>query len=175
MPIIQSMPTVQHRPLLFMGIDPGASGGVAVIDGSSADAHAMPASEFGVWELVQSLKLRASAYTEPAGIVACIEQVTGYVGGEGNTGSSMFKFGASYGALRMALTAAGISYETVPPHQWQRALGIEKRRAGEDTTRWKNRLKQAAVELFPSIKVTKKTADALLMAEYCRRKYGGVR
>jgi Holliday junction resolvasome RuvABC endonuclease subunit len=82
--------------------------------------------------------------------------------------SSTFKFGTSYGALLMALTAAYIPFEMVTPQKWQRELGVLSRK-GMTKTQHKNQLKAKAQELFPDLKVTLATADALLLAEYCRR------
>ena len=65
------------------------------------------------------------------------------------------------------------------PQAWQRSLGLTKIRddriwemsdAGA-SGRWKNRLKSRAQELFPDIKVTLRTSDALLLAHYCKEKY----
>jgi hypothetical protein len=86
----------------------------------------------------------------------------------------MFNFGANYGALRMALTAAGIPFEEVVPGVWQRGLNIPPRKKTEGKTAWKNRLKAKAQQLFPSVKITLATADALLIAEFCRRKHEGL-
>ena len=62
----------------------------------------------------------------------------------------------------MALTAAGIPFERVRPQQWQKSLGCLTK--GD-----KNVTKRKAQELFPMMKVTHATADALLIAEYGRR------
>jgi hypothetical protein len=84
----------------------------------------------------------------------------------------MFKFGMGYGALRMALTALEIKYEEVPPQKWQKELGIVTRnKERESHTQFKNRLKAKAQQLFPTMDVTLKTCDALLIAEFCRRTY----
>jgi hypothetical protein len=96
----------------------------------------------------------------------------------------------------MALIAAGIRFEDVPPQKWQKALGIAPRKSGktkmvssaddpkvpflctelrevggESKTVFKNRLKAKAQQLFPEQKVTLATADALLLLEYCTRIY----
>lgn len=84
----------------------------------------------------------------------------------------MFKFGRSFGTLEMGLVAAGIRHELCTPQKWQKSLGIEKRRKGEDKRKWKGRLKAAAQKKFPRLSITLETADALLMAEYCRRTFG---
>ena len=83
----------------------------------------------------------------------------------------MFSFGASYGALCMALTAADVRFEEVPPLRWQRGLHIPPRKKSESRTAWKNRLKSKAQQLFPKEYVTLATADALLLAEYCSRSW----
>jgi len=75
---------------------------------------------------------------------------------------SMFKFGSSYGELKMALVAAGIRFEQVSPVSWQTAL---KCRTKGD----KNVSKSRAQELFPDMKITHAIADSLLIAEYARR------
>ena len=75
---------------------------------------------------------------------------------------SSFSFGRGYGNLEMALTAAGIPFERVRPQVWQKALGCMTK--GD-----KNVSKRKAQELFPQLKITHATADALLLAEFGRR------
>lgn len=150
-----------------MGIDPGASGGIAhlvevsTVKGSAWEmdnAVPMPKTERDVVDIIQS------------GVVhfAVIEQVGGYTG-EGQPGSAMFKFGYGAGIIKGAVLAAKIPFEMATPQKWQKALGIVGRKKTESKTQWKNRLKQKAQELFPDVKVTLATADALLIAEYARR------
>ncbi len=143
----------------YIGIDPGASGGLAGV-GINDIAIPMPGTERDIWEWI---KLKDDKDT-----FAVIEKVQGYIG-NGHPGSTMFKFGQSYGGLRMALIAAGIPFEEVQPQKWQKALGITTRGREESKGEFKNRLKARAQQLFPSIKVTLATADAILIAEYCRR------
>jgi hypothetical protein len=154
----------------YIGIDPGASGGLACIAGG-VTAVAMPATDQDLFNWL--------AVGNGNGCFAVLEKVGGYVGGVGQPGSAMFNFGRNYGACRMALTAARIPFEEVGPHVWQKALGIAPRRknksggGGESKSAWKNRLKAAAQRLFPHEAVTLKTCDAMLIAEYCRRKREG--
>ncbi len=181
---------------LYIGIDPGASGGIASIyelgGGSVGIAVVMPKTEKDLWNLMSN----GLDQEDCESCFAVIEQVGGFIGGP-SPGSAMFKFGMSYGGLRMALTAAGIPFEAVPPQKWQKALGIPpkkkatgtekvqltkgkhkgewrvKKTGGESGTEFKNRLKAHAQQLFPNIEVTLSTADALLIAEYCKRKRQG--
>lgn len=78
--------------------------------------------------------------------------------------SSTFKFGSSYGALKMALAACQIPFDNPSPQSWQNSLSC---RSGGD----KNVTKRKAQELFPFVpfKITHANADALLLAEYTRR------
>jgi hypothetical protein len=56
----------------------------------------------------------------------------------------------------------------VRPAKWQQHFGLGKRSGCASDTEWKNKLKQAAQRLYPDIKVTLDTADALLLLEYGR-------
>lgn len=158
-----------YVPRLYLGIDPGKSGGLVRLTGYGfVKASAMPATERDIWDWFTDLPQQL-----PIGdtqIVAVIEKVGGYLGpGTAAPGSAMFNFGWNYGGLRMALIAAGIPFDEVTPQKWQKALGIGSRKKTESKTQFKNRLKAKAQQLFPQIGVTLKTADALLLAEYCRR------
>ena len=94
-------------------------------------------------------------------------------GSRGNIGSAMFKFGTSYGLLKMALIAARIPFEEVSPMRWQQGLHIPARKKSDSDNKWKSVLKAHAQKLFPETPVTLKTADAILIAEYCRRQRNG--
>lgn len=149
---------------VYVGIDPGASGGLATV-GADLQAVGMPGTELDVWVWMS---------VEPRPEFAVIEKVGGYTQAGGpQPGSAMFKFGQSYGGLRMALVAAGIPFDEVTPQTWQKGLGVTPRGKTESKTQFKNRLKARAQQLFPSVKVTLATADALLIAEFCRRKRTG--
>ena len=148
---------------VYIGIDPGASGGLASVhvDGSCA-AVTMPPTERDVWEWVTDL----SSWRPP---FAVVEKVGGFIKGNPAPGSAMFRFGVSYGGLRMALVAAAVPFEEATPQKWQKGLGITARGKDESKTAFKNRLKQRAQQLFPGVKITLATCDAILIAEYCRR------
>lgn len=139
--------------LRVIGIDPGASGGIAVNDAVSGTyAFKFPETETDiVTELtLMVLDCRCVAYLEE--VHAMPKQGV----------TSTFKFGQSYGFLRGVLAALGIQRNFVRPQVWQKALGCMSR--GD-----KNVTKRRAQELFPQIKMTHAIADALLIAEYGRR------
>lgn len=151
--------------MLYIGVDPGKSGGIAWSHSDAMYAAKMPATEFDIYASINVLKkIEGRRF-------AVIEKVGGYVAGHPAPGSAMFNFGHNYGNLRMALLAARIPFEAVQPSVWQRALGISKKKPNESQTVWKNRLKSHAQQLFPDLKITLATCDAILIAEYARRTY----
>jgi hypothetical protein len=149
----------------YIGVDPGASGGLAAfLPSGRVQTIKMPATERDIYDWFYPWE-----YTDAA---AVIEKVGGYIG-TGQPGSAMFKFGTGYGGLRMAMIANGIPFEEITPQKWQRALGITPKKKEESKTQWKNRLKAVAQQLFPHVIITLATADAILIAEYCKRKHQG--
>jgi len=153
---------------LYVGIDPGASGGIAIIDdeedGVMPVLVPMPKTEKDVWRPLSEIA------SDGRLVFAVIEKVGGYIpGSRGNIGSAMFRFGMSCGFLRGCLIAAAIPFDEVAPKTWQKALGVIPRRGAETRGQFKNRLKAKAQQLFPRCDVTLAIADALLLAEHCRR------
>jgi hypothetical protein len=151
----------------------------------------MPKDAAGIHDWLKDLVGHWSA--QGVAVVAVLEKVWGYVGGGGNPGSAMFSFGRNYGQLQMALTSLAVPFQEIPPATWQPALGIEPCRRktrrvpylvrgktryrleakAETKPEFKRRLKESAQTLFPQERVTLATADALLVAEFCRRLYQG--
>ena len=138
--------------MIFLGIDPGRSGAIVALFPSGEIQFVKNDSteqEVSDWLAdISSDELRA-----------VIEQVHSM---PKQGVASSFKFGMSYGFLRGLLTAHKIPFESVTPSKWQGALGC--RSGGK-----KNVTKQKAGELFPHVRWTHATADAVLLAEYARR------
>ncbi len=157
-----------RRPLprrYYIGIDPGKTGGLVLLPerGDKKVVTKMPITERDIWDWFVAV---------PNGCVpfAVIEKVGSQ---PGNAARAMFTFGWGYGGLRMALTARGIPFGEVSPQAWLKGLRIPFRKKKESKTQFKNRLKGNAQQLFPDVDVTLATADALLIAEYCKRKIMG--
>ena len=159
---------------LFLGIDPGMNGGIALID-TRARVHtvmAMPRTESDVWTELKTLMNSFSntvpnLRTNQQSVRGMIEKVHSM---PGQGVASAFKFGMGYGGLRMALNALYVPYEDVTPQSWMKTLEIPRKRKTESQSQWKNRLKGIAQQLFPDTEINLKTADALLVAEVCRRR-----
>jgi len=141
-----------------IGIDPGKNGSIAWITDGKPCVEKMPDTLQDLWELISDI----CGLTSNHGYTPCkayIEQVSS----SPQMGvKSAFTFGNGFGHLEMALTAAGIPFERIRPQAWQKTLGCM---TGGD----KNVSKRRAQELFPAMKITHATADALLIAQYGRR------
>lgn len=152
--------------MVHFGIDPGVSGGIVALSsaGEVLVAIKMPATERDLFE--------ALGHLMPLGAVPDLMRGHAHAALERVSASpqmgvvSAFTFGRGFGALRMALTANRIPFDEVTPQKWQTAMGCLTR--GD-----KNISKRRAQALFPGHVVTHAIADALLLAEYCRRVYGG--
>ena len=142
----------------YMGIDPGYSGSVAVVDEGGAIFEVIRldrtehdvSTAVGVWAPRIQMAYLEKVHSMPRQGV-----------------SSTFKFGTSYGFCRGVLVSHAIPFTEVTPAKWQQAMGC---RSGGD----KNVTKAAAQRLWPSEKVTHRTADAMLIAEYGRRKWSSM-
>ncbi len=139
-----------------IGIDPGVRGGIAIITANgSVELHKMPGTPLDLYELLV-------AYPTAIAILERVHSMP-------KQGvSSTFKFGVNYGWCQMALAASGIRWEEVTPQKWQKEFSLILPKLTK--TEKKNAHKSRAQQLFPRIKITHAIADALLLAEYCRRK-----
>lgn len=192
------MPRVdtQSTYFFYLGIDPGKNGGLCCLRNDKVVlVRPMPDSLMELWRVMQGVS--EVHLVEGQTVRAVIELVhTSPQMGVKSAGTFM----QGYGTLLMALTAAGIPYEEVRPVVWQKALSIPPRKKGqkvpikdpktkktkvvvkgaETDSQWKSRLLRKAQQLFPSLEIWKgpkykqlAVADAVLIAEYCRRKHEG--
>lgn len=171
MPPIKSMTDVHY----FLGCDPGWSGSFVLIKTGSVYVGEVDGNGTEL-ELLNKLRNLIKPCQSLHGV---IEKVNGFMGNAGSTGASGFKFGTSFGRNLMALAALGISFQEVAPQTWQKRMGIPpkqrktKGQSGEKSEKFKKRLQGIAQRLYPSIEVSLRNADALLMAEYALRHFEG--
>lgn len=142
----------------FIGIDPGASGALAILCGT--DIYTTP---YDLDEYVSLLRL-----CPPEQSFAIVEHV-GAMPGQGSV--SMFNFGMNFGMIQGVLSALKIPYELVRPQKWKKEFSC---------TSDKNTSISAAKRLFPNVNLKRTErckkdhdgiAEALLLAEYGRRKH----
>ena len=150
----------------FIGIDPGSNGGMAAIKEMIIGHPNIEVYSFSKMTMDDlSLELeRLECYYVAHALIELVHAMPG----QGVT--SMFNFGHNFGMLEGLLIGAGIPYDRVTPQKWQKEFGLY-RLPDETKTAKKNRHKVLAKELFPDLNITHATADALLIAEYCRRQY----
>lgn len=153
--------------MIFVGIDPGKSGGIAYIrtdaSGKIFDTLALPLNSKNL--LGFSLLLQSYDKTER---IVVLEQVHSM---PGQGVASMFTFGEGFGYIKGVLEKSDVEYELVPPAKWKKALGV---------TSEKQTSIDKAKELFPDTDFfatprCKKESDglceAMLMAEYGRMEF----
>lgn len=148
---------------LFIGIDPGKKGGIACIDTESGIRYTEPYSDKALIDLCRDESWRGNTNH----IVCCLEKV-GAMPGQGVV--SMFSFGQSVGYIKGVLESFGIPYQEITPQKWKKEFGLNSEKAASS---------EVCNRLFPGISLLatercKKPHDgmteALLMAEYARRK-----
>jgi len=138
-------------------IDPGVHGGLVISTGRDLRRIAPYKSDEQVTALFDAVQGEARM---------TLELVGGYIGGEGNTGSSMFTFGDNTGFYRGFAAARGWELIRVAPFAWQHPL-----RLGTGTQMgkpaWKRALCAEAKRRFPALAgVTLATCDALLLWDF---------
>lgn len=167
---------------LAIGIDPGASGSVALFDGTTLQIFDMPVVEVkrGIRKVRQTDAAMLSVALESAGkrfydanpkelaalqwgegFHAFVERV-GAMPGQGV--SSMFAFGRAAGVIEGVLAGLGIATELVSPQVWQVAMGVKGK--GKDGAReMAAKIYPASAHLFARKKDDGR-ADAALIAAY---------
>lgn len=143
---------------IYVGIDPGKSGAIALLhpDGKL------------VTHTFNTLNYRATLeQIKDEDIKCCLEKV-GAMPGQGVV--SMFNFGHNLGFIEGVLQAYSIPYQLVPPQTWKKEFSLSSDKAKSI---------EVCQKLFPKVSLlatdrSKKPhdgiAEAILMAEYARRK-----
>lgn len=149
--------------MLAIGIDPGKSGALAVIytdeNNQPFRIKVVPFDEANYRDIL--------ATCVDSRVVCCLEKV-GAMPGQGVV--SMFSFGRNLGFIEGLLQANKVPYQLVPPQTWKKEFCL---------TSDKQSSIDVCKKLFPhtsllasprSRKDNDGMAEALLMAEYARRK-----
>ncbi len=161
---------------LIIGIDPGKSGGLAVLDGMKVSTLVnTPTSKEGIrgYDIEQMVALLSNY--EPHKVTVFMEKVGGApIGGNRKGAQGMFSFGLGVGVWMGIIETLGFNLVLVTPQAWKKVMF---RKTGYD--------KKASVimakELFPNadLKPGRKRVDdhnlaeALLIAFYGRLQLAG--
>tara|TARA_R100000655_G_scaffold58794_1_gene97192 strand:- start:127 stop:486 length:360 start_codon:yes stop_codon:yes gene_type:complete len=82
--------------------------------------------------------------------------------------SSTFKFGQNFGWIRGVLMALRIVFFEERPAQWMKQVKMNKN-TGEEKSDHKKRRRQVIQNIYPDVKLTNDTFDALWLAEFTRQ------
>ena len=145
-------------PNLFIGIDPGSSGGVCATTGRLSVCHKTPGTVADMAKLMLTI---LDLNTRPMVVIEAVHSMPG------NSGRSMFTFGTNYGQWLGILASLHIPYIQVTPHSWMKTFGAMPK-AKKDR---KHHLRHLAQQRYPDLDITLATADAVLIAHYCFTTY----
>lgn len=159
--------------VLFMGIDPGTQGALAIMAVSSSNPeHIAPRAAVGFDKLDehQIFKLVGRA-------ARLVRSYEGQVMCEDvwprphDSARGAFTFGANFAWIKAALLVSGARARFVSPNKWQRDLGL----LGKGKDGKKELLMTRAQAMWPDWHMTKggkrSIADAMLLAHYCASRY----
>lgn len=154
---------------LFIAVDPGVNGGIAArfpATATNSRPHVVACRWPGEADAVALVKeLAEFAKTENVPAEAVIELVGGYIKGHSTPGSAMFNFGKNFGFWSATFLCSEIPLRLIRPQAWQKGLNIK----ASDKNR-KKALKEIAAKLFPDLRVSLQTADALLLLDYAQHR-----
>lgn len=143
--------------MIYIGIDPGQTGGIAIIDDLNKNSVAYPYSSIKLIEICkkfQDNKNRIRIYVEK--VHAMPHQGV----------TSMFNFGMGYGKILGILEAFEFKYNLVTPQSWKKYVGVT---ANKQTSISKAQYLFPEVSLLPTKRCRVPNdgmAEALLIAYY---------
>lgn len=154
---------------LYVGVDPGAKGGIAYICGKESNAIKCPGSPRNMADSAgQILNMFFENGISPSHTFVGIERVHSMPGQKG-----MFKFGTNFGIWLGIFGANSIEPILVHPQTWQTMYRKDGLIAGIKGTERRNKKKLIAQNIFRHLKVTQLTSDALLIANYIKEVQNG--
>ncbi len=149
---------------VYIGIDPGSKGGIAVIN----DAEILSLSLYDSYQISHILGEICDKYKSD-GLMCTLEKVHSM---PRDGVKQAFKFGENYGFVKGTLMTLGIPFQEVPPQTWKKEYSLISKTKQDSIKRCK--------ELFPNVNLlpterSKKDSDglaeALLICEYGRRHF----
>lgn len=151
----------------FIGIDPGAGGGISVYGNQRVSAVKMPKD---LDRLQTYLKYLLNTYPNPC---AFVENVQAWQSDddEGGKKYGINKMLRSLNEITASLTMIGIPYVPTYPVSWQSECGLRIKGLEETDTERKNRYKDYAQNCFPEIRLTLATSDAVCLVQFGMSRY----
>ncbi len=165
--------------IVFVGIDPGLSGAVAMVGhgsvtGSGYRTWDAPTAKDGKHTVLLPVEMKRILCLAAGAGHECVVFIEKVHAMPKQGVSSSFNFGTGFGLWIGICAGLGLRYELVTPQRWQKEM-LAGMQGGKDASCIR------AQELFPeadlkrgprSKKLHDGRADALLICEYGRRTYG---
>lgn len=151
----------------IIGIDPGASGAIAIVADGDLVIHDMPVVEIRGRRMVCASMLASLIGPEPA--LAVIEHVQGV---QGTGATSAFSFGRSFGLAEGVVTGMGHGVQLVRPQVWTKELNVSRDKGEHRAAAARLWPKHAG--LFARVKDDGRADAALLCHWYMRRQGDGL-
>lgn len=167
----------------YIGIDIGKKGAICVLNSDGIEIQPMPMIKdelaySDLFDLIQHVQ--NSTLTKTGGNPHVVFEKLGVI--FGSSKATAFSMGYQSGAVEMMMISLGIPYTKVPAKQWQKDMfqGVDViKKTGKTSNDTKSMALIAAKRIFPHQKLTfgdratkphDGIVDALLMAEYAKRK-----
>ena len=149
--------------MIYIGIDPGKSGGICVYNPyrDSVDINKMPDTVHGVVMLMRSIV----AQYDGEDIRLVLEKVHSM---PGQGVASTFTFGQGYGQLQGVIAALGLSCIEVIPNRWMKVIGTMPKDKAERKKFIKDWVEKRSGESIPLY-----VADAVAIAYVAPSLWGG--
>lgn len=138
----------------YLAIDPGASGGYAVLkQNGEFEAHPLPSLNYS--------ELQAAIFGDYTVVIEDVPKFAGRMIPSSATASLHFGFGYLCGHFEARL----MRVIKVRPQEWQKTIGIGKK-GDLSSSEWKRKLRDEAQRRHPELKATLQTADAILLLDH---------
>lgn len=155
----------------IIGIDPGLTGAIAIIQDGEIYVHDMPTLAYTIANGKTRKEMDIARFSN---IVRQVPAANAYVealNGRPGRGATEFRIGENYGMIKASLALNGKPYNLVSPQAWKSHYGLKKLK-GMTSTEFKTLSRKKAMEKFPdrarlfSRKKDDGRAEAALIALY---------
>ena len=152
------MPKTNSKLIKYIGIDPGKSGGIAMLQGRTMKVNKCP----GTIDDMSMIFALLIGDTPPSNIRVILEKVWAR---PTDGKASIFTFAQNYGNWEGIVSSHEIKTYYVTPQTWIKSIGCPPKLSKKDR---KNYLKELAKKKYPKVakKIILATADAVLLADY---------
>ena len=156
--------------MFYIGIDPGKSGGIAIIDENKLTFCKCPKNNDDIGNLLIKLIFENEYFKcikpSKSSINVIIEKVHAFPGKNSKKSKingivSTWTFAENYGYWQGVLSAFDIPFKRESPQKWMKHFG----KFPKDRRERKDKLWEIAQSYFPDQKIYKYIADAVLLAD----------